>query len=88
MTEQQHLRKCIACQSMKNREKIIKITKQSATNEIFVMPSNKIFGRSVYICKDENCVKLALKGARIEKKLKYSGKKLDLGEKIRAVLIG
>ena len=55
-------RKCAGCGKLKNREELIKITKES----------NKIFGRSVYLCYNNSCIEAAFKKNRISKALKTS----------------
>ncbi|MBQ2645437.1 YlxR family protein, partial [bacterium] len=55
-SDKKFLRKCIGCGSYKEKNELIKITKDSKTQETFINPISKIFGRSCYICKDENCI--------------------------------
>lgn len=61
-------RKCVGCGQIKSREELIKIT--NSQNEIFVNPNNKIFGRSVYLCYNNDCIENAFKKNRISKVLK------------------
>ena len=65
-------RKCIACGTIKNRDNLIKITKNSADGKIIVNPNSKIFGRSAYLCYNEKCKELALKKNKLNKALKSS----------------
>ena len=64
------LRKCIGCFELKNRDEMIKITKEHETKNIFVNPNSKIFGRSVYLCYNKSCVQSALKKNKLAKFLK------------------
>lgn len=64
------LRKCIGCFVAKNREEMIKITREHNTGEIFIMPNSKIFGRSVYLCYNKNCIENSLKKNKLAKFLK------------------
>lgn len=63
-------RKCIACNEIKNTDELIKITRDFNSCEIIVNPDNFTFGRSFYICKNENCVENAFKKNKIFKIMK------------------
>ncbi len=65
-------RKCIACGEIKNRENLIKITRENSRGDIVINPDSKIFGRSAYLCYNKSCVELALKKGKIQKALKCS----------------
>lgn len=66
------LRKCIGCFETKKREEMIKITRGSKTNEIFINPNSKIFGRSVYLCYNISCIENSFKKNKLAKFLKAS----------------
>lgn len=83
--EKKFKRKCIGCGAYKNKTELIKITNETKTNEIFVNPSSKIYGRSAYICKDENCINSAFKKMKISKILKQNVS-IQLKEKIMSIL--
>lgn len=78
-------RKCIACGKLFERKNLIRIMRENKTKEIFINPDNKQFGRSVYVCPKEECLKNAIKKNRIEKCLKT---KIDenLFEKLKLML--
>ena len=63
-------RRCIACWQEKDRDDLIKITSDYATNEVIINPNSLTFGRSVYICYNETCIDTALKKNKIAKHLK------------------
>ncbi len=63
-------RKCAGCGKLKNREQLIKITKQNPDGEVIINHSNKIFGRSVYLCYNNSCIEAVFKKNRISKVLK------------------
>lgn len=65
-----HYRKCVGCGEIKDRAELIKITVEHLSKEIYINPSNKIFGRSAYICPDKNCVVSSFKKDKISKYLK------------------
>ena len=84
-SDKKFLRKCIGCGSYKEKNELIKITKDSKTQETFINPISKIFGRSCYICKDENCINSAFKKMKISKILKQNVS-INLKDKIMSVL--
>ena len=63
-------RKCIACGEIKSRSELIKITKEHTSGDIVVLPDSKTFGRSVYLCYNENCINNAFKKNKLNKMLK------------------
>ena len=64
------LRRCAGCNCQKSRSEMIKITAESSTGKIIVCGDNRVFGRSAYVCYDNNCIDLAFKKNRIFKILK------------------
>ena len=66
------LRKCIGCGELISRDSMIKITKEHSTGEVIVNPDSKTFGRSVYLCYNQNCIEQALKKKKLNKALKIS----------------
>lgn len=85
MDETKIKRKCIACNSIKSRNELIKITKNNKTNEIKIQPDSYFMGRSTYICKNKECITKAFKKGRLYKTLKIKQDE-SLEEKIRTVL--
>lgn len=57
---------------IKPREDMIKITKEHQSGEIVVNPDSLTFGRSAYLCYNQNCIEKALKKNRLNKVLKTS----------------
>lgn len=64
------LRKCQGCNKIIERNLMFRITKNFSTNEIVLNPKSTIVGRSVYVCKNEACIKNLIKRKRIFKGLK------------------
>ena len=64
------LRQCCACREYKNKNELIKITKAFDNGEIVINNEKKVFGRSVYICKNSDCIEKVLKKKKIEYSLK------------------
>ena len=75
------LRQCAACREYKNKADLIKLTKDSKSGELVINNEKIAFGRSVYICKNEECVQKVLK----KKKIEYS-LKVELTENIKEKL--
>lgn len=78
-------RRCIACRGIFDREKLIRIMVENKTKEIVINPDNKTFGRSAYLCPNEECLKMALKKKSIERGLKIKPDE-NLFEKLKIML--
>lgn len=78
-------RKCIGCNETKDSENMIKITKNFKNGEILINPDKFHFGRSIYICKAENCLNKAFKKDIVSKRLKKNLTKEEK-ENIKTVL--
>jgi len=63
-------RRCLGCNKILNSEEMIKITKNYKTGEIVVNPDKYFQGRSVYICRNEECIEKSLKKDKIQRSLK------------------
>jgi predicted RNA-binding protein YlxR (DUF448 family) len=63
-------RKCVGCGKIKNREDLIKITREHATDNLVINGNSKIFGRSAYLCYNKTCIESAFKKNKIQKILK------------------
>jgi len=77
-------RKCIGCFELKNRDKMIKITRESSSGKIFINPNSKIFGRSVYLCYNNSCIESSLKKNKLAKFLKANLDE-EFKEKLRTI---
>jgi uncharacterized protein len=62
------LRQCLACRESFDRKLLIRILQDNVTGTYFVNPDKFKFGRSVYVCRTENCI------SRFLKHKKYKGK--------------
>lgn len=63
-------RKCVGCGEIKNRDELIKITRENSTGDVIINHSNKLFGRSAYLCYNNACIEAAFKKNKIAKVLK------------------
>ena len=66
--ERKFLRQCISCKKYKKKDDLIRITKNN--EGININNISLIQGRSVYICKNEECITNAIKKKKIENILK------------------
>ena len=73
----EHKRKCIACGEIKPRSELIRITKEHTSENIVIQPDSKTFGRSVYLCYNENCINTVIKKG-VNKLLKTNISREDL----------
>ncbi len=64
-------RKCQGCLEIKDRSFMIKITKLN-NGLLKINPSSNELGRSVYVCKNSECIKNFIKKKKIKTALKYS----------------
>ena len=64
------LRQCACWREYKSKEELIRITKDHKTGEIVINNDNIATGRSIYVCKNKQCVQNILKKKRIESSLK------------------
>ena len=76
------IRKCVGCFKSFNRDEMIKVTRENHTNEIYINPNSKIFGRSVYLCYNNTCIEQSFKKNKLARFLK-SDLTEELKEKIR-----
>ena len=63
-------RKCVGCGKLKLRKGMLKLTKNYLTGKVILNPHCKVFGRSAYLCYNQNCIETALKKNRLGKALK------------------
>ena len=63
-------RKCVGCGEFKPRENLIRIMKNQEGGNIVINPNSKIFGRSAYLCYNQNCIEQAIKKKKINRILK------------------
>ena len=53
------VRRCVACRECKHQCEMIRLTKFD--NQIYIDKKNSLGGRGAYVCKNEECIKLAVK---------------------------
>ena len=63
------LRKCVGCGEMIGKKGAVRVVRDKDGN-VFVDTTGKKSGRGAYICRDEKCLELALKGKKLERSFK------------------
>ena len=80
------LRRCVSCKKIDKKENFLRIVRTKDMN-IFIDLNFKIFGRSVYICKNESCIKSAFSKKRLEKALRVYYIEPNLKAKMKEELL-
>ena len=65
------MRQCTGCREMKPKRELIRVVK-SPENEIALDFKGKAQGRGAYVCKNQECLKKAIKSKSLEKSLEIS----------------
>lgn len=52
-------RKCVACRQNKQQSEMLRIAK--VDGKVKIDSANSMFGRGAYVCKQTECIKLAIK---------------------------
>ena len=63
------LRKCVGCNEMKEKESMIRVTKD-ALGGFQIDETHTVQSRGAYICKNADCLKKTLKNKGLERSLK------------------
>lgn len=64
------MRMCIACREMNAQDSLIRFVKDFKSGEVLLRTDKKLFGRSAYICKTKDCIKLAARKKGLERHFK------------------
>ena len=80
------LRKCTGCGEMKPKKELVRVIK-TVDEEILLDLTGRMNGRGAYVCREEECLKRAIKTKAIERSLGvsvsdevYEQLKKELGE--------
>ncbi|MFC7372210.1 RNase P modulator RnpM [Fictibacillus iocasae] len=63
------MRKCVACQEMKQKKELVRIVR-SPEGELSIDLTGKKSGRGAYLCHTEECIELAKKKNTLKNHLK------------------
>ena len=61
------IRKCVSCAKVHDREFMYKITYSKNDKKLYLNPSSKIVGHSIYVCPNSSCIKDCIKKKKIQK---------------------
>lgn len=62
-------RKCTGCQEMKNKREMLRVLR-TPEGEILLDSSGRKNGRGAYICRNRDCLEMAMKNKGLERSLK------------------
>ncbi len=65
------LRKCVGCGEFIGKKGAVRIVRDK-DGSISLDPTGKKPGRGAYLCRDEKCLELAVKGRKLERSFKCS----------------
>lgn len=65
------MRQCTGCREMKPKRELIRVVR-SPENEITLDFKGKAQGRGAYVCKNQECLKKAIKSKALERSLEVS----------------
>ncbi len=65
------LRQCVGCGQMKGKKEMMRVLR-TAEDEICLDTTGKKNGRGAYLCKSEECLKMARKNKGLERSFKMS----------------
>ncbi|MDD4171428.1 MAG: YlxR family protein [Syntrophomonas sp.] len=63
-------RMCVGCRVMKNKKELIRVVR-TPEGRVELDITGKKSGRGAYICRDPECLNLAVKGKRLQKALQH-----------------
>jgi len=78
------VRTCVGCRTARPKKELIRVVRDP-NGDLSVDPTGKKSGRGAYICPDENCLDVAVKGKRLERALERPVPD-EILEKLRAEL--
>ena len=69
MSKKVPLRQCVGCGQMKSKKEMMRVIK---TADIVLDVTGRKNGRGAYLCKQEECLKMAMKNKGLERSFKMS----------------
>lgn len=71
MSKKIPLRQCVGCNEMKSKKEMLRVLK-TAEDEVVLDATGKLNGRGAYLCRNEECLKKAIKQKGLERSLKMN----------------
>jgi len=65
------MRMCVGCREMKEKKELIRVVR-SPEGEVSLDPGGKKSGRGAYICRNEDCLKRAIRQKQLERQLEVT----------------
>jgi len=69
-SDRKFLRQCASCRQYKEKTELIRITRDYKTGEALINENNLLQGRSLYVCRNLECIEKLLKNKKGLYKLK------------------
>ncbi len=63
------MRTCLGCRTAKNKEELIRVVR-TPEGEVVIDAKGRTNGRGAYLCKDDTCLKKAMKSNALSRSLK------------------
>ncbi len=83
--DRKFLRLCCICRQYKRKDELIKITRDYKTGEAVINTDNSVIGRSIYICRNYECIEKFLKNKKSIRMLKAKTSE-NINDMLRTVL--
>ena len=74
MTKKNPMRMCVGCHEMREKRDLIRVLKMQ-DNTFCIDPAGRKNGRGAYLCKNPDCLELAVKNHGLERSFKMSYQK-------------
>ena len=71
MTKKNPMRMCVGCHEMREKRDLIRVLKMQ-DNTFCIDPAGRKNGRGAYLCKNPDCLELAVKNHGLERSFKMS----------------
>lgn len=71
MAKKLPLRQCLGCQNMIAKKELIRVVKDSENN-FAIDITGKMNGRGAYVCRNQECLKKAIKNKGLERSFKMA----------------
>lgn len=71
MSKKVPFRQCVGCGQMKSKKEMMRVIK-TAEGDIVLDVTGRKNGRGAYLCKQEECLKMAMKNKGLERSFKMS----------------
>lgn len=76
--KKQPQRMCVSCKTRRDKKELVRVVLKE-DGQLTVDPTGKLPGRGVYLCRNEECIRIELKAHRISRGLRENipGEEID-----------